>query len=319
MGSPALIRQRENIAVMSEQGSKVAHSVIEGVVRDHNFVGEMNPSLLMVAPQRSLLQAPLTHAIRSKAGCASTGVLAALTDVSTSDPALATARPGWTATQDLSTYGAAPLVDGPILVDSQIVRAGKKMIVVSADIYDTHGETDFPTIQARIDVRSDPSQPTDPALTLAGSGLVTFARIPGEAAAGLEHYHPGEWIGQIRHRLVDTPASGTVYDRMGLVVVDAPAGQVELERTPYVANTIGTINGGAQAMLINFAAETMRPGQRTADMQIHYLSQLKVGPARTHGTLVREAAQHSVVTIRLVDAGNHDRLLALATVTLRDY
>ena len=56
---------------------------------------------------------------------------------------------------------------------------------------------------------------------------------------------------------------------------------VELERTPYVANNLGTINGGAQAVLIEAAAEAMRPGLVAADMAIHYLSQVRTGPART--------------------------------------
>ena len=99
--------------------------------------------------------------------------------------------------------------------------------------------------------------------------------------------------------------------------MDAPAGVAELDRTPYVANSVGTINGGAQAVLIEVAAESVHPGFVATDMQLHYLSQVRVGPARTVTTVLRTAPDHAVVSVDLVDAGHDDQLLALATVTLQ--
>ena len=61
----------------------------------------------------------------------------------------------------------------------------------------------------------------------------------------------------------------------------------------------------------------MRPGLVATDLQLHYLSQVKAGPIRTTGTVRRDAGDHSVVAVEVVDAGNHDRLLTLATVTLQ--
>jgi hypothetical protein len=52
-------------------------------------------------------------------------------------------------------------------------------------------------------------------------------------------------------------------------------------------------------------------------MQLHYLSQVRVGPARTATTVLRTAPDHAVVSVELIDAGNDDQLLALATVTLQ--
>jgi len=84
-----------------------------------------------------------------------------------------------------------------------------------------------------------------------------------------------------------------------------------------MSNSIGTIFGGAQAALLQFAAEAMRPGMEASDLQLHYLSQVKVGPARTLGSVSRDAADHSVVTVELRDAGNNNQLLALASVVLQ--
>jgi acyl-coenzyme A thioesterase PaaI-like protein len=279
-----------------------------------DVVGEMNPTSVLVTPTRCFIRAPLTDAVRNRAGFASAGTLATLIDVGTSDPALAGCKPDWTATQDLSVYGAGQVTEGPIVVNCQLVRVGKKVIVVSAEVYDGHGLEDFAELAAAIDglpVRQDTS------VTLAATGLVTFARLPRAAASGVDDYDPGAWVGQVRHRAVSIPAAGSIYDRMSFGVLDAPTGQLELQRTSYVANSIGTINGGAQAMLIETAAQTVRPELTATDLQIHYLSQVKTGPARSAATVIRDAPDHAVVNIRLVDAGHDDQLLALATVTLQ--
>jgi acyl-coenzyme A thioesterase PaaI-like protein len=53
-----------------------------------------------------------------------------------------------------------------------------------------------------------------------------------------------------------------------------------------------------------------------ADLSIHYLAQTKAGPARTSCRVLRHDDRHAVCELTLVDAGNDDLLLALATVTL---
>jgi acyl-coenzyme A thioesterase PaaI-like protein len=283
---------------------------------DHNFIRDMDVASLLVDEARSLVRAPLSDAMRSRRGSASVGVLATLFDVGASDPALAACRPDWTATQNLSVHSAGWLDEGPIVVDSRLLRVGKKVVVVAADIYDAHGIVDFEALLAAIDrprttkARSGPS--------LAAKGLLAFARLPGSAAPHDDDYDPSRWVGQVRHHPPKDPANGTLHERLGLKVLDAPTGQMQLERTPYVANTIGTINGGVQALMAQAAAEAIRPGLVTADLQVQYLAQVKAGPARTSGQVVRDAGDHSVVTVELVDAGNDDQPLALVTVTLRE-
>ena len=55
------------------------------------------------------------------------------------------------------------------------------------------------------------------------------------------------------------------------------------------------------------------------DVHIHFLSQLRSGPMRSLGMVLRDATDHAVVMLRLVDTGNDDALLALATVTLQAF
>src|SRR6478735_9077392 len=136
--------------------------------------------------------------------------------------------------------------------------------------------------------------------------------LPGHAAAGMDDHNPANWVGQVRHRGMDRAPEGTMFERMGLRVVDPGAGILELDRTSYVVNSLGTINGGALAVMIEAAAEAMRPGLVATDMTIHYLSQVRAGPARSIGAVSRDSADHSVVTVELVDAGHDDQVLSLA-------
>ncbi|HEX4937219.1 MAG TPA: acyl-CoA thioesterase domain-containing protein, partial [Candidatus Kapabacteria bacterium] len=153
--------------------------------------------------------------------------------------------------------------------------------------------------------------------TLAAKSLVTFTRISRTAASGMDEYDPKKWMGAVRNRTSDRYNEAVLDDRIGLQVCDAGAGIVEVALTPYVGNSIGTISGGVQAITMEAAANAMRPGMTATDIQIHFLSQLKVGPSRTRGTIVRDARDHSVVLIELLDAGAGNKLLATATLTLQ--
>lgn len=293
----------------------------------HHFVADMDHAVLLVTAARSLTRAPRSDAVAGPDGGVSLGALATLADVGASNPAMAGCRPDWTATLDLSLHGTgAPLDDGPVVVDSRLVRVGSKVVVVAVDVYDGHGTEDLDDLRADLDdLRAgldDPRGGLGGAATAGrrptpvATGLVTFARIPRTAAPGMEGYDPASWVGQVRHRPVADPVVGSVAERIGVVVTDAAAGVAELPRTPYVLNSIGTINGGAIAVLAETAAEAMHPDTRAVDVSIHYLAQVRAGPARTTGTRVRDGVGHHVVRIDVVDAGSADHVLAVATVTL---
>jgi acyl-coenzyme A thioesterase PaaI-like protein len=262
----------------------------------------------LATDDRCLALAPLTEVTRSPSGSMSLGVLVTMVDHAASLPAMVGCAPDWTATQDISLHGARRITTGPAVVDCRLVRVGKKVVVVSAAAYDARGVDDLERLRSAIDGGTVP---------LAAAGLLTFARLPRRAAPGMDDYDPRQWVGQVRPTEPPAPGgAGSLRERMDLRVLDAGAGRVELARTPYVTNSIGTILGGVQAVMAEAAAEAVRPGCEAVDLQIHYLSQLRVGPARTVGTVLRDTADHSVVSVELVDAGNADHTLALATVTV---
>ncbi|WP_237340940.1 hypothetical protein [Williamsia soli] len=295
----------ENVTTEIVSSSRVTLS-------SRSFASDFGLASFQPTRERSLMRSEFTDKMRSPAGTASLGFLLTLVDYVTSDPALSVSAPDWTATQNLSLHASEAVRKGPVLIDSNLVRVGKKAVVVSADVYDGRGMTDLGEFARAIDGAAASGEGP----VLAGRALVTFVRLPRTAATGADDYKPEEWIGKLRERDIE-PVEGDIYSRLGMRVVDPAAGIIELDLSPFVANMIGTIQGGAQALLVEAAAHAIRPGFVATDMQLHYLSQVRVGPARSYADVVRDASDHCVVNIGLVDAGDGGRLLALTTVTMR--
>ena len=281
------------------------------VVPMKNFCLDLHLKSILVSTERCIMTAPLSSGTLSINQTSRIGVLATMVDVAASDPVLAAWNPDWTATQDLSVHTMSPLVEGPIVVDAYLTRLGKRATFVSADIYDGHGLEDIVALQAAIDNKS-----TATPLTPAAKSLITFVRIPRSGASGVDTYNPNDWIGELKTRTSGIDNLDSLNSRLGIEMIDANLGIVEIANTPYVSNSIGTINGGVQAITMESAAEAMRPGMLAVDMQIHFMSQLKTGPARTRCTLIRETSDYSVIKVDLIDAGNQGKLLSTASITL---
>jgi acyl-coenzyme A thioesterase PaaI-like protein len=84
-------------------------------------------------------------------------------------------------------------------------------------------------------------------------------------------------------------------------------GVVELDRTPYVLQPAGTIQGGAVALLGELAAESAMDAPVT-DLDLRYLSTIRTGPARTASTVLNE----SYVRVEIRDVAQPGRLATLA-------
>ncbi|MCU4182912.1 thioesterase family protein [Acidiferrimicrobium sp. IK] len=277
-----------------------------GPVPTDNFVSDLDITELLVSEQRCLVMAPATEELR-RGGAALLGAVATMVDVGASHPAMIASRPGWITTQDLSVHSTGIAVEGPIVVDCRLARAGSKVVTVSAAGYDCRGLSDVEAVLGALDEAAS--------LTALAKSLITFARIPRSAAPGMDGYDPRQWIGEVR-RMPAVASPATVGQRMGVEVIDAGSGRLQLQRRPYLTNSIGTILGGAQFMLAALAAERAQPGRQTLDLQMHFLAQVKVGPAHTRVEVVRAGVDHRVLSVEVLDAGDGGRVLSMATVTL---
>jgi uncharacterized protein (TIGR00369 family) len=260
---------------------------------ERHFLRDLSIATDYVATDRLTATAPVDEFVRNAAGTAGVGFVAAVVDVSAANVALIASHPTWTATADLSITGTGWLREGPMVVESQLVRVGSNTVVVSSEVRDGSG--------SRV-----------------ATSLIAFARIPRSASASAADFDPASLVGQQR-RMEPTvpPAPIPLLDRVGLKVIDAANGTVEIPHDDYVTNSFGTINGGVLGVLFQAAAEAAVPDMVATDLQIHYLRQARSGPARTVLTVLRRGTDHAVCAVDAVDAGDADRLLSRATVTLQ--
>jgi len=183
----------------------------------------------------------------------------------------------WIATSDVWLHERAPVVAGPIELHTRLLRAGKRTMVIALEV-DAGGR---------------------PAV----SATVEFSRIRREASAHetTEARARDGWTRVGSGPLLDRP----LVEACGFREVDPAGGVVELGRSPFVANSIGTLQGGVVALLGDVAAAAVvGPGSRTIDLQFRFLAQTGPGPARTHAEVVRREGGVATVRVEVVDASD---------------
>lgn len=265
---------------------------------------DLDITTLIVSEQRSVGLIPIDDALRTR-GAAALGLLSIVADTQAALAALIAAQPDWIATADLTLTELHPVASPAAFVAATLLRKGSKIVVVTVDVFEAAADADIERLAH------------DGAGPRASTGVVSFARIPASASRASGNLRPAERIGVVSPTSPGEPEHRPLLERIGLGVVDAAAGVVEVARTPYVGNSFGAVNGGVLGMIFQGAAEAAHPGWRAVDLQIHYLSQSKDGPVRTRLTPLRRDTDHAVCTIEAIDAGHRDQLLAVATVGLR--
>jgi uncharacterized protein (TIGR00369 family) len=117
-------------------------------------------------------------------------------------------------------------------------------------------------------------------------------------------------------------ASGEhLLQQMNMRDVDHPDADLAIEMDIHdrVTNPRGALQGGLLATLVDVVAgravvdDSPRETVATADMTIHYLRGVTVGPARATAKVIRRGRTLAVVSVEVTDAGS-DSLCALGTV-----
>jgi acyl-coenzyme A thioesterase PaaI-like protein len=112
------------------------------------------------------------------------------------------------------------------------------------------------------------------------------------------------------------PLTRPLADEVGIEVVDAARGEVELVLRPQVLNREATLQGALVALLVERAAEVIaehRRGspQRVCELDLRYLTTARVGPVRSRSAFVGDP-DGGMLRIELRDAGRDDRPTAAA-------
>jgi uncharacterized protein (TIGR00369 family) len=99
---------------------------------------------------------------------------------------------------------------------------------------------------------------------------------------------------------------------------------IEMPLGAHLVNNRGGLQGGLVATLIDVCAgrvslSELPPGMSaaTTDLNIHYLSAVRVGPARAEAVAIRRGKTKIVLKCEVYDVGRDDALCAFSTVTFQ--
>jgi uncharacterized protein (TIGR00369 family) len=240
---------------------------------------------------------PVVPELCADDGSVRAGALATLVDVIGGGLAAVAAQPDWIATADLTLHvvGAAPA--GSVAAHARVVHAGRTTVVIEVQLHD------------------DAEQEI-------GLATMSFARLPrrnSNPVIGAAGMSSGGSSGPTTMAFPDSRLTAPLLDMLGIRVVDAARGEVEAPVAEWCLNSLGAMQGGAVATVIDAAAEaairaaTSEPLVVT-DLQITYLALGRVGPIRTRVDVLGANAGHARAHVELVDAGSDSRITALARV-----
>jgi acyl-coenzyme A thioesterase PaaI-like protein len=232
----------------------------------------------------------------SAAGCVRAGVLATLVDVAGGESAVRAAAPDWVATSNLALHCLAPVAGGTVEARPSLLRRTRSTVVLEVALHGREARN------ARV-----------------GLATMTFAVLPARTPIqrmGVGADSPRTEFGQ--------PGSGLAAplpEQLGVRALGAAAGSFELPLGPYVGNSLGALQGGVVAILLDLAAEgaarqAVGADWTTRDLAIHYLALGREGPVCSAARLLRRGTAEALLRAELRDAGAQDRLLAVATASV---
>lgn len=239
---------------------------------------------------------PITDDLRDDGAALRVGALATLVDVAAGTFCHEMVRPDWLATSDMKLHLIRPAVGDEVRGVTTVVRAGRRNMLSLTVVADADGEV--------------------------ARSWVTYTRLPRRDDS--PPVEEGSRVGRRLH-YVEDPSLDTELDRpmlddyLGIRI--APEGlTLELDHHPRIHNSFGSLQGGAAAVLVErlaMVAAAHRFGRpaRVTDLHIQYLGQTRAGPFRVDGEVLRADTGSVTCEIAVLDAGNDDHLLDLATVT----
>lgn len=213
------------------------------------------------------------------------GVLATLVDVSGAGIALSSVAPGWIATADLNVHLVQPVFEGAVSAICRPLRVGARSVVVRADLTDEGGN-------------------------LIAIGRMAFARIPGSATQAVVEEAVSDGLTSFAME-GGRPLLEPLTERCGMESVGP--GQLRFEKSEYVRNSFGTVNGGVLALAADEAAVSAAGGGSATDLQIHYLEQIGDGPVGVTAEVIRGDKFGAQCTVRIEDRST-GRLAAISDV-----
>lgn len=234
---------------------------------------------------------PVVDELCTDQGHARAGALATLVDVIGGGLAASAAAPDWIATADLTLHLARGAPAGStVTAHGRVLRKGRTTVVMDVHLLDDRERAlGIATMSFSVLPRRDSNPTMD---LVRGTGPATMAND-------------------------DSRMRAPIPEALGIEVRDPARGELDAPITDWTRNSMGAMQGGVVAMVVELAAETALrsatgdPSLVIADLELSYLGFGRVGPIRSHVDVLGPDSAH----VELVDVGADPRRMTLARAT----
>ena len=191
----------------------------------------------------------------------------------------------WTFTTDLSLRAPARHVPERVEAHGESLRSGRG--VVSAGVHLRAGGADF---------------------AYGVAGFIRLPRRPGDPPK--PHLHEDA---ELLHL---PPIQRPLVEEVGVEVIDASRGHVEVELADALRNPAGALQGAMASLIVETAGEALAEHHRGAaqiltDLDLRYLAMGREGPIYSNASWIG-GPEAAVMRVELRDRGNRDRLIVAA-------
>lgn len=243
----------------------------------------------------SAIHLPIVREILEDGGRPRVGVVATAVDIIAGETAIREVLPQWIATSNLSLHVGDLPASGTLRARPRVIRKGRTTLVMEVDLdhLESGASCGLATIGFAILPRRNDLQ-----------ARVHWAEDP-EPRSDFSNETSG-----FTKSLVDT---------LGLEFDSTDPGTARLAVGPYVINTLGAMQGGVIAILIDatadhFGASVLGEPARVRSLEIHYLKLARVGPVRAQARSLGRTGSGLIVRVSLHDEGRENALLSVATL-----
>lgn len=258
------------------------------------------------------IRLPIVPAIFDASGRPRVGVAAVIADMIAGQTAIREVSPSWIATSNLALQVGDLPSEGSLVGHPKVLRKGATTIVIEVRL--EHHETG---------VRADEVTGSGRTVGLATLG---FAILPRRNALQAELHRSRESGEDTVYAPVGTGFAKPLLEAIGIRFDGGVAGSgsedsrsAEVDLDPYLQNTLGALQGGVVAILVEAAAERLAATRfggpvRVRGIELQYLKLGRKGPIRARAREFAQTASGMIVRVELVDRGDGDALLTVATV-----
>jgi uncharacterized protein (TIGR00369 family) len=245
----------------------------------------------------SVARLPVVPEVCTDAGSVRAGALATLVDVLGGGLAATAVHPNWIATADLTVHLVRGVAGDAVEASARVLRAGRTTVVIEVALDNDEGRA-------------------------VGVATMSFSVLPRrEINPDIATTRP---LGPSSMALPDSGLDLPLLDALEIRTIDAARGVVEAPVVPWALNSMGAMQGGVVATLVDAAGETAlrhASGEPlvVTDIQMTYLAFGKAGPIRTAVDVLSVSAARGVARVEVVDAGSDVRRMAVARVTASQF